>query len=182
MENPLLYLEGVQLRSFWDSFTFDWQKNCAVKYIQSYAFFFFFFGEQERLLAENKWWTFFESLTDWFSPAVCEVLALFIIFLRHPCSVCSIGPSQHCVVTIAPSSSHSSSSPLCVILTPSPWVILWTPCSLLWCLIVCKNINIALEILFNTYITNGEPFLHRMKRQFTGGKLDDGKQIRNAMG
>lgn len=50
---PVLYLEGKQL----ESFTFDWQKIFTVKYIQSYSIFFFF-GEQERLLAENKWWTF----------------------------------------------------------------------------------------------------------------------------
>lgn len=53
MEDALLYLEGTQSGSFQGSFTFDWQRNCAMKCIQSYSFFFFF-GEQEKLLAENK--------------------------------------------------------------------------------------------------------------------------------
>lgn len=149
---------------------------------EMYSKLFFFFGEQERLLAENKWWTFFESLTDWFSPAVWEVLALFIIFLRHPCSYCSISPSQYSAVTSPASSSGSSSSSLSFILPPKPWVILWTQYSLLWSLIVCKNINITLVILLTHILQMGKPFLRRMKRQFTGGKLDDGKQICNATG
>lgn len=120
---PPVVFRGSALREFVRQFYF-WlaEKLCR----EIYSKLFFFFWEQERLLAENKWWTFFESLTDWFSPAVWEVVALFIIFLRHSCSFCSNSPSQHGVVTISPSSSLSSSSPLCNILPPNTWVILWT--------------------------------------------------------
>lgn len=40
-----------------DSFTFDWQKNCAVKYIQSYSIFYLFFenrkGSWQRIYDEH---------------------------------------------------------------------------------------------------------------------------------
>lgn len=183
----LLYLAGAHLGSFQDSFYF-WlaEKLCHEKKKKNskrFGFSFFFFcWDQEMLLAENKWWTlFFESPTDWFSSAVWEVLALFIIFLRHPYFLL-----QHQSQSTMCGDSLSSSYPLWTTTPPPPpsntWVILWTQCSLLWCLIVCENINITLVILLTHILQMGEPFLHRMKRQFTGGKLDDGKQICNATG
>ncbi len=102
---------GRAFREFLRQFYF-WLAEKLCREIYSKLFIFLGGREQERLLAENKWWTFCESLSDWFSPAVWEVLpVLFIIILRHPCSFCSIGSSQHCAVTISPSSSLSPLPP-----------------------------------------------------------------------
>lgn len=165
-EPPVVFRRS-SVREFLRQFYF-WlaEKLCREIYSKLFNFFLFLFlffenrkGSWQRINDEH----FFESLTDWFSPAVWEVLALFIIFWRHPCSNCSIGPRQHCVVTISPSSSFSSSSSLCIILPPNLWVILWTQCSLLWCLIVCKNINITLVILLTHILQMGNHFFIEWK-------------------
>ena len=161
MENPPVVFRGRAVRGvFYDSFTFDWQKNCAVKYIQSYSIFFFFCPEnRKRLLAENKWWTFFESLTDWFGPAVWEVPALFHYLFETPLFRLQHPPQ---------STPHAGNLthlplPLCVSLPPNPLVILWTQCSLLWCLIVGKNINITLVILLTHILQMGYRFFIEWK-------------------
>lgn len=80
---PPVVLRGSAVREFRRQFYF-WlaEKLCREKYSKLFNSFFFEIrkGSWQRINDEH----FFESLTDWFSLAVWEVLALFIIFLRHP--------------------------------------------------------------------------------------------------
>lgn len=155
---PLLYFEGEQLGEFSTTVLLLIGRKIVpwniFKVIQ-----FFCPENRKRLLAENKWWTFFESLTDWFGPAVWEVPALFHYLFETPLFRLQHPPqsTQH-----AGNLTHLP-LPLCVSLPPNPLVILWTQCSLLWCLIVGKNINITLVILLTHILQMGYRFFIEWK-------------------